>query len=197
MKNDLLEELHKEKVNLITKYRLEPRLLEGKLYWVRDFRNRPPHPYVTHRGMKKCPTLDLVFSFYGLCVAKMTYFRSNIEDYLPCKLKYTSGEVEECAIWDMEFLVQRATGIRIDLRNLAGISDINTFREMCHWLERKLHERREMQDRYSRPLHANRLPHSVGGTHHLALKTAISPTQRRSTPVVRIASPLHTSGPSS
>lgn len=153
MKNDLLEGLPEEKVNLIRKYRLEPRQVGGKTYWVRNFRNRPLHPYVTHRGMRKCPTLDLVFSFYGLCVAKMTYFRSNMEDYLPCKLNYVTGQVEECAEWDMEFLVQRATGIRIDLRNLAEISDIEVFREMCRWLERRLEERREMQDRYSRMRH--------------------------------------------
>ena len=35
MKNDLLEELPEEKVNLIQKYRLEPSMLQGKLYWVR------------------------------------------------------------------------------------------------------------------------------------------------------------------
>lgn len=177
MKNDLLEELPEEKVNLIQKYRLEPSMLQGKLYWVRDFRNRPLHPYVTHRGMKKCPTLDLVFSFYGLCVAKMTYFRRNMADYLPCKLNFVTGAMEECAVWDMEFLVQRATGIRIDLRNLADISEIETFREMCRWLERRLNERREIQDSYSRP-------RSVGvpaaNAPHAPQRLAVVPVRRHS-----------------
>lgn len=178
MKSDLLEELPEEKVNLIEKYRLEPSMLQGKLYWVRDFRNRPLHPYVTHRGMKKCPTLDLVFSFYGLCVAKMTYFRNNMSDYLPCKLNFVNGMMEECAVWDMEFLVQRATGIRIDLRNLADIKEIETFREMCRWLERRLAERRKLQDCYSRPrpaeAAATRAPHAP-------LRLALVPVRRHST----------------
>lgn len=151
MKNDdLFRELSEEKISLIEKYRLEPGMLQGKLYWVRDFGNRPVHPYVTHRGMRKCPTLDLVFSFYGLCVAKMTYFRKHMDDYIPCKLNYVTGAMEECAVWDMEFLVQRVTGIRVDLRNLADIKEIEVFREMCRWLERRLEERREMQESYGR-----------------------------------------------
>lgn len=178
MKNDLLEELPEEKLNLIQKYRLEPSMLQGKLYWVRDFRNRPLHPYVTHRGMKKCPTLDLVFSFYGLCVAKMTYFRKNIADYIPCKLDFSTGTMEECAVWDMEFLVQRATGIRIDLRNLAGIKEIETFREMCLWLERRLAERRKLQDCYTRPRPAEVLPANAP---HPPLRLAVIPVRRHST----------------
>lgn len=176
MKNDLLGELPEEKVNLIEKYRLEPYLMEGKVYWARNFGNRPPNPYVTHRGMRKCPTLDLVFSFYGLCVAKMTYFRNNIGDYLPCKLNFVTGSMEECALWDMEFLVQRATGIRIDLRNLADIKDIETFRSMCAWLERRLKERREQQERYARPDSVD-APQFV--TAEPALRMAIVPIRRQ------------------
>lgn len=178
MKNDLLAELPEEKVNLIGKYRLEPCQIGGKLYWVRNFGNRPPNPYVTCRGMKKCPTLDLVFSFYGLCVAKMTYFRKNMDDYLPCKLNYLTGALEECAVWDMEFLAQRATGIRIDLRNLADIKEIEIFREMCRWLERRLQERREMQERFSRPQQGDRSSHSATSAPHAALRMALVPVRR-------------------
>ena len=38
----------------------------------------------------------------------------------------------------MEFLVQKETGIPVDLRNLAAINDITIFREMCGWLEMQL-----------------------------------------------------------
>jgi hypothetical protein len=178
VKNDLLGELPEEKVNLIEKYRLEPCLMDGKVYWVRNFGNRPPNAYVTHRGMKKCPTLDLVFSFYGLCVAKMTYFRNNMGDYLPCKQNMVTGVMNECALWDMEFLVQRATGIRIDLRNLAEIKEIETFRSMCAWLERRLQERREQQDRYCRTSEAEASTMTVAP----ALRMAIVPIRRRSVP---------------
>lgn len=175
MKNDLMGELPEEKVNLIEKYRLEPCLMGGKVYWARDFGNRPPNAYVTHRGMKRCTILDLVFSFYGLCVAKMTYFRNNVDDYLPCKQDLTTGAMTECPIWDMEFLVQRATGIRIDLRNLAAIREIETFRAMCGWLERRLKERREQQERYGR----NQPEEAPTTTSAPTLRMAIVPIRRR------------------
>jgi hypothetical protein len=120
---------------------LVPKKIAGKLFWVRQFGNRPDHPYATHRALRNCSTLQLVFSFYDLCVAKMTYFANNIEEYESCKMNYRTQEMERCELWDMEFLVQKETGIEIDLRNLAAINDINVFHEMCGWLEVQLRER--------------------------------------------------------
>jgi len=122
---------------MIEKYRLVPNKIGNKLYWVRKFANRPDHPYATHRAVRRCSTLELVFSFYDLCVAKMTYFTENFADYEPCKMNYRTGEIEYCEVWDMELLSQNATGILIDLRNLAAITDIAVFREMCTWLEQQ------------------------------------------------------------
>lgn len=133
-----LDGLSNEKKRLIEKYRLVPRQINNKFFWVREFGNRPDHPYATHRAFLKCSTLELVFSFYDLCVAKMTYFTRNIDDYHCCKLNYRTQELEPCALWDMEFLVQKGTGIQVDLRNLAAINDIEIFREMCSWLESHL-----------------------------------------------------------
>lgn len=137
MNKHLLAELPHDKVRLIEKYRLVPKKIGNKLHWVREFGNRPDHPYATHRAVKRCSTLELVFSFYDLCVAKMTYFAENLADYDPCKMNYRTGEIEYCDVWDMELLSQNATGILIDLRNLAAINDITVFREMCIWLERQ------------------------------------------------------------
>lgn len=133
-----LEELSADKVRLIEKYRLVSRKIDNKLFWVRQFGNRPDHPYATHRALLKCSVIELVFSFYDLCVAKMTYFTKNIGDYQSCKFNYRTQELEACALWEMEFLVQKQTGIPIDLRNLAAINDIAVFREMCDWLEEQL-----------------------------------------------------------
>lgn len=132
-----LLELNTEKVRLVEKYRLVPKTVGNKLFWVREFKNRPDHPYATHRALLKCSILELVFSIYDLCVAKMTYFTTNIDDYESCKFNYRTQELESCALWDMEFLVQKETGIPIDLRNLAAINDIVVFREMCNWLENR------------------------------------------------------------
>lgn len=139
-RKDPLYELAEEKVCLIEKYRLVCKQIDNKLFWVRQFGNRPDHPYATHRALLKCSVIELVFSYYDLCVAKMTYFTRNIDDYDSCKFNYRSQELEPCALWDMEFLVQKETGIPIDLRNLSAITDIAVFREMCSWLERELAE---------------------------------------------------------
>ena len=135
-----LDELGEDKVRLIDKYRLVSKKIGNKLFWVRQFGNRPDHPYATHRAVLKCNIIELVFSFYDLCVAKMTYFTRNIDDYHSCRFNYRTQELERCALWDMEFLVQKETGIPIDLRNLAAINDITVFREMCSWLEGELAE---------------------------------------------------------
>jgi len=132
-----LAELPHDKVKLIGKYRLVSKKIGNKLHWVREFGNRPDHPYATHRAVRRCSTLELVFGFYDLCVAKMTYFAENSADYAPCKMNYRTGEIEYCDEWDMELLSQTATGILIDLRNLAAITDIVVFREMCAWLEQQ------------------------------------------------------------
>ena len=59
------------------------------------------------------------------------------DDYDSCKFNYRTQVLEFYPLWDMEFLVQKETGIPIDLRNLAAINDIVVFREMCSWLERQ------------------------------------------------------------
>jgi len=133
-------QLSEDKVRLIEKYRLVPKKIDNKLFWVRQFGNRPDHPYATHRAVRKCNIIELVFSYYDLCVAKMTYFTKNIDAYNCCKFNYRTQELEPCDLWDMEFLVQKETGIPIDLRNLAAITDITVFREMCSWLESKMPE---------------------------------------------------------
>jgi len=135
-----LDELDAEKIRLVEKYKLVPKKINSKLYWVRQFSNRPDHPYATHRALLNCSIIELVFSFHDLCVAKMTYFSKNIDHYDSVKSNYRTGELEPCGLWDMEFLVQKETGILVDLRNLAAISDIVVFREMCNWLEMQLQD---------------------------------------------------------
>ena len=132
-----LDGLDEDRLHLIEKYRLVPKKIDNRLYWVRRFANRPDHPYATHRALLRCSTLELVFSFYDLCVAKMTHFTRNIKEYDCCKFNYRTQELEPCPLWDMEYLVQKGTGVPIDLRNLAAINDIVVFREMCCWLERQ------------------------------------------------------------
>jgi hypothetical protein len=139
-----LDELSEDRVRLVEKYRLVPKKLGNRLFWVRQFGNRPDHPYCTHRALLKCNLIELVFSFYDLCVAKMTYFARNIDAYESCKFSYRTQELEPCPLWDMEYLVQKETGIPVDLRNLAAITDIVVFREMCSWLESQEEQEQRM-----------------------------------------------------
>jgi hypothetical protein len=142
MREDVpLDGLDEDKARLIEKFQLVPKKINNKFYWVRQFGNRPDHPYATHRAVVRCSPLELVFSFYDLCVAKMTYFTRNISDYDICKFNYRTQKLESCPVWDMEFLVQKGTRIPVDLRNLAAITDITVFREMCSWLETQLQEK--------------------------------------------------------
>ncbi len=138
-------DLCEDKLRLIEKFRLVPKMIDNRLFWVREFANRPDHPYASHRAFLRCSIIELVFSFYDLCVAKMTYFSNNIDGYDSCKFNYRTQELESCALWDMEYLVQNATGIPVDLRNLAAITDITVFREMCSWLEMQLPEPEQEQ----------------------------------------------------
>lgn len=131
----LLEELSEDKRLLIQKFRLQPRMIDQKIYWVRCFGNRPDHPYATHRAMRRCHIIELVFSFYDLCVAKMTYIRTNVDAFIPCKNDLHLNRLVPCPWWDMDCLCHRASGTLIDLRNLAEINDINVFRALCHKLE--------------------------------------------------------------
>lgn len=135
MIENIEQELSEEKRYLIKKFKLVPKQIDNKIFWVREFQNRPDHPYATHRAFRRCHIIELVFGIYDLCVAKMTYFRKNLRHYTPCKMDYRSGSFQPCALWDMEFLIQKGTQIPIDLRNLAEISEIEVFRSMCKWLE--------------------------------------------------------------
>lgn len=130
-------ELSEDKVRLLDKYRLVAKQINNRVYWVRQFANKPDHPFASHRAMRNCHIVELVFSFYDLCLTKMTYFKKHLHLYFPAVLDYRSGRMIPCELWDMEFLVQQGTGVVIDLRNLAAISDITVFREMCGWLERQ------------------------------------------------------------
>jgi hypothetical protein len=172
----LKAELSADKVRLLEKYRLMPKEIGRRIYWVRQFSGKPDHPFATHRAMRKCHTLELVFSFYDLCVAKMTYFKKHLSLYSPCTFDCRSGRLVPCALWDMEFLVQQGTGIVIDLRNLAAISDIAVFREMCVWLEQQIELCRghrnsrgsvatlmPLRQRY---VHARRNSHDMQLSHH-------------------------------
>lgn len=140
------EELSEDKLRLLDKYCLVAKKINNRVYWVRQFANKPDHPYLTHRAMKNCHIIELVFSLYDLCVAKMTYFKKHQHLYKPCKVSYRSGTLVSCDVWDMEFLMQRKTGIVIDLRNLAAISEIAVFREMCSWLEQQQEWRQPYRD---------------------------------------------------
>ena len=114
----LLDGLDESRLRLIDKYHLVPKKINNKHYWVREFGNRPDHPYASHRALLRCSILELVLSFYDLCVAKMTYFARNIQTYDICRFNYRTQKLELCPLWDMEYLLQKKPEYRLILETL-------------------------------------------------------------------------------
>lgn len=127
----LTEELPKEKQNILRKFTLE---CNSDLYWERPKGRYPNQVYFSHKFVKRSSVLRIVFYIYRLCFAKVKYFESNLEDFIPCIYDWKKGLVE-CDLYDMEFLKHKHSETVFDLRNLAKITKIEDFVEICNYLE--------------------------------------------------------------
>ena len=128
---ELQAELSPEKLCLIQKYQLFP---DERLIWGTKKENSFPRRVFKHHFLVSRPILDLVFRFYELCRAKLTYFREHLHQYEPAKYDMKQGFLAT-TLWDMEFLKHRASGFYIDLRYLQCMTDIRDFQALCAYLE--------------------------------------------------------------
>lgn len=128
----LRESLGHEKCKLIDKYGLTS---NRRLYWEKVQEKYPTQEYFSTKLAKKTSTLGIVFHIHRLCFAKTKYFEANWKDYEPCKYVWKEAGFVECELYDLEAIRQKATGIVIDLRDLARISWLSDFEEMCKELE--------------------------------------------------------------
>ncbi|MCM1506253.1 MAG: hypothetical protein NC177_03830 [Ruminococcus flavefaciens] len=67
-------------------------------------------------------------------MAKVKYFRANIDKFQPVKYNYKDGFVD-VPLWDADFLKHHASGYILDFRYLQTITVYEDFVSLCTELE--------------------------------------------------------------
>ena len=67
-------------------------------------------------------------------MAKVNYFRRNIEKYEPLKYDYRKGFLT-VPLWDADFLKHKDSGLILDFRYLQSITIYDDFVSLCKELE--------------------------------------------------------------
>ena len=102
--------------------------------WYSQKENSHKHLIVKDAFLQKTDTIGLLFRINKLCMAKVKYFRQNIEKYEPCKYHYKNGFVR-VPLWDADFLMHKASGLILDFRFLQTINVYDDFVALCEELE--------------------------------------------------------------
>ncbi|MCL2325616.1 MAG: hypothetical protein FWC40_03840 [Proteobacteria bacterium] len=102
--------------------------------WYSNKENSHKHLIVKEVFLQKTDTIGLLFRINKLCMAKVKYFRTNIDKYEPCKYHYKNGFVV-VPLWDADFLKHRASGFILDFCFLKSITVYENFLALCKELE--------------------------------------------------------------
>lgn len=78
--------------------------------------------------------IGLLFRINKLCMAKVKYFRANIDKYEPLKYHYKKG-FYAVPLWDAEFLKHHDSRYILDFRYLQSITVYEDFVALCEELE--------------------------------------------------------------
>jgi hypothetical protein len=127
----LKSELNENVIKIIERYRLES---TKDLKWVSRKENSHEHVIFTQNFLKTNDEIAALFRANYLCLAKVKYFRENINKYEPAKYLPEKGFVKT-EFWDSDFLKHKASGKYIDYRFLQRITDIDVFLNFCAKLE--------------------------------------------------------------
>ena len=127
------EILGPDKCKVLDKYKLT---LNDRLYFQRVEAKYPTQEYFSLKFTLKASVLGMVFQVYRLCFAKTKYFENNWDYFYPCIYTYKTG-FKETELYNMEFIMQKSTGIAMDLRYLSTIHEIQVFKDLCSYLEEK------------------------------------------------------------
>ncbi len=119
-----------EKQCLVEKYKLKHE--NNACYSERE--NSHKHLIFKDAYFERTDVLGLLFRINKLCIAKVKYFRANIEKYEPLKYHYKDGFVS-VPLWDADFLRHRASGLILDFRYLQTITVYEDFVALCSELE--------------------------------------------------------------
>lgn len=119
-----------EKQCLVEKYKLK----HENNAWYSERENSHKHLIFKDAYFERTDVLGLLFRINKLCIAKVKYFRANIEKYEPLKYHYKDGFVR-VPLWDADFLRHRASGLILDFRYLQTITVYEDFAALCSELE--------------------------------------------------------------
>lgn len=133
----LKAELPVEKIRLLDKYRLKS---TPDLYWISEEENAYRRVVFKHSFLKKNDMVMILGRLNGLCFAKVKYIRSRIGLLEPYTYDHENGFVRT-ELWDSRFLRHAPSGLMLDYRELAAITDINEFRKLCEKLDTFCEER--------------------------------------------------------
>ncbi|MBR1736041.1 MAG: hypothetical protein IJ736_03350 [Firmicutes bacterium] len=121
----------KDKFLLIEKYHL----IHENNAWYSERENSHKHLIFKDIFFERNDVLGLLFRINKLCMAKVKYFRTNIDKYESLKYDYKKGFVP-VPLWDADFLRHRASGYILDFRYLQTITVYDDFVSLCEELEK-------------------------------------------------------------
>ena len=76
--------------------------------------------------VQRTDIVGMLFRINKLCIAKVTYFRKNIDKFEPYKYHYKEKFIKT-ELWDADFLKHKASGFIIDFRFLQTITIYDDF----------------------------------------------------------------------
>jgi len=117
-----MDNLQIGKESIIEKFGL---IYEGGA-WYSHKDNSHKHLIVKESFYQRTDTIGLLFRVNKLCIAKVKYFRSNIESYEPMKYHYKDGFIS-VPLWDADFLRHKASGFILDFNFLRAITVYEDF----------------------------------------------------------------------
>ncbi len=119
-----------EKQLLVEKYGLK----HENHAWYSEKENSHKHLIFKDAFFERADIIGLLFRINKLCMAKVNYFRRNIQKYEPLKYDYRKGFLA-VPLWDAEFLRHRNSGWILDFRYLQTITVYDDFVSLCRELE--------------------------------------------------------------
>ncbi len=123
-------EIHSEKDLLVKKFGLT----HENGGWYSHQENSHKHLIFKDAFYERADVIGLLFRVNKLCMAKVKYFRENIDKYEPCKYHYKQG-FAAVPLWDADFLKHKASGFILDFSYLQTITVYDDFAALCRELE--------------------------------------------------------------
>lgn len=125
-----MENMKEDKMLLVEKYNLK----HENNAWYSEKENSHKHLIFKDAFFEHADLIGLLFRINKLCIAKVNYFRRNIEKYEPLKYDYRKGFLT-VPLWDADFLKHKDSGLILDFRYLQSITIYDDFVSLCKELE--------------------------------------------------------------